>query len=330
VGFAWWHPATCPLTRLAVRNRREVEACHAVFHEDVSTEEVVVAAGIGGDAEAVVDVGYEVGEGVEFAAEGLDFGLGAAVYVEVELAAEAVAGVLAVLTHHDDGRLNGGEHGEEEVEQDEGVRVPRSAMGGDEDGAEADIGEQCDAEGDDERPGTAEAGDAVGDALAKGFLLIDELVGVAVGADTDEGLGGVDLAGGDGEHVEAGEGFLFEQDGDVVAVDLEAGGGFGGCRGGLVRDTLEHGGEAEDVAVDGLGEEDFLAVFVDEGDFDAAGEQDEGGAVGVAGFVDALLGGEVAEFDLLGEDGEFVVVEEREEGDVAEFVGGAGHIETRD
>ena len=54
-------------------------------------------------------------------------------------------------------------------------------------------------------------------------------------------------------------------------------------------------------------------------------EHDVGGAAGVVGFVDALFGGEVAEFDLLGEDGELVVVEETEEGDLAEFVGLAGH-----
>ena len=55
------------------------------------------------------------------------------------------------------------------------------------------------------------------------------------------------------------------------------------------------------------------------------GEEDEGGTVGVAGLIDALLGGEAAELDLLREDGELVVVEEREERDVAEFFGGAGH-----
>jgi hypothetical protein len=284
-----------------------------------------LAAVVGGDAEAVVDVADEVGEGVELAAEVLDFGFGAAVDVEVELAAEAVAGVLTVLAHHDDRCLDSGEHGEEEVEEDEGVRVPGRAVGGDEDGAEADVGEQGYAEGDDEGPGAAEAGDAVGDAFAEGLALVDEFIWIAVGADADKLLCGVDLAGGDGEHVEAGEGFFFEEDGDVVAVDFEAGGGLGRNGGGLVRDAFEHGGEAEDVTVDGLGEEDFLAVFVDEGDLDAAGEEDEGGAVGVAGFVNALFGVELAELYLLGEDGEFVVVKEREEGDMAEFVGGAGH-----
>ena len=180
-------------------------------------------------------------------------------------------------------------------------------------------------EGDDEGPGAAEAGDVVGDAFAEGFLFVDEFVGIAHGAAADDALGGVDLAGEDGEHVEAGHGLGLEQDGDVVAVDLDAGGGFDGDGGGLVGHAFEHGGEAEEVAVAGLGEDDFLAVFVDEGDVDGAGEHDVGGAAGLAGLVDALVGGEVAELDLLGEDGELVVVEEGEEGDVAEFVGVAGH-----
>jgi hypothetical protein len=89
--------------------------------------------------------------------------------------------------------------------------------------------------------------------------------------------------------------------------------------------TLQHGGEAEEVSVFGFGEDDFLAVFVEECDFDGAVEHDIGGAVGLTGFVDALLGGEVADFDLLGENLKLLVVEEGEEGDVAEFVGGAGH-----
>ena len=40
----------------------------------------------------------------------------------------------------------------------------------------------------------------------------------------------------------------------------------------------------------GPGEDDFLAVFVDEGDEDGAGEHDVGGTAGVAGFVDPLVG----------------------------------------
>ena len=61
---------------------------------------------------------------MELAGEVLDLGFGAAVDVIVQFAAETVLHVLAVLTHHDDGGLDAGEHGEEEVEQDVGVGVP--------------------------------------------------------------------------------------------------------------------------------------------------------------------------------------------------------------
>ncbi len=88
---------------------------------------------------------------------------------------------------------------------------------------------------------------------------------------------------------------------------------------------VEHGGEAEEVAVVGLVDEDLLLVFVDGGDFDGAGEEDVGGGAGVAELVDALAGGEGAELDLGGEDAELIVIEEGEEGDVAEFVRRAGH-----
>jgi hypothetical protein len=135
----------------------------------------------------------------------------------------------------------------------------------------------------------------------------------------------VKLAGQDGHHVHAGEGFFLDEDLDVVAVDLEEGGLVEGHGAGVVGGAFEHGGEAEELAVGGLGDEDLLLVFVDDGDVDGAGDEDIGGVSGVSGLVDALAGGEGAELDLGGEDVQFLVVEEGEEGDVAEFVGGAGH-----
>jgi alditol oxidase len=278
-----------------------------------------------GFAEEFVYVVQFVVEGFQVAAQGLDFGLGADVYVEVEFAAEAVFFVLAVLAHHDDGGLDGGEHGEEEIEQDEGVGVPGVSAGEDQDDAEDDIGAHGAEEEEDEGPGAAEAGDVVCDALAEGLFLFDDVVGIAGGAEPDEVLRGVELAGDDGEHVEAGEGLGLDEDGDVVAVDFEADGFFigGGC--GFVGSLLEHGGESEEVAVVGLVDEDFLLVFVDGGDADGTAEEDVGAVAGVAELVDALAGGEGAELDLGGEDAELVVVEEGEERDVAEFVGVAGH-----
>lgn len=251
-------------------------------------------------SEQVFQVFDFVREQVEFVAEGLDFGFAAAIDFEVEFTAEAVFGVGSVLTHHDDRGLEGGEHGEEEIEQDEGVRIPGT---GSEEDAEAGIDDEAAQEGEDELPGAAEAGYGVCDALSPSGFFFDERVGIAAGAHLDEALGGVELAAHHGEHVEAGLGLAFEKDSDVVAVNLEAGGLFCSHGVGLVRGLVEHGGEAEEAAVGGLVDENFLLVFVKGGDADVAGEENVGAQGGIADFEDALAGGEAGDFDLGGEDG---------------------------
>ena len=172
-------------------------------------------------AEMFVQVVELVVKKVDFAGKGLDFGFGAAVDFEVEFGAQAVAGVLAVLAHHDDRGLDGGEHREKEIEQNEGVRVPGAPFEQDVDGG---IDGQDNGEGDDEGPRAAKGCDAVGDAFAEGFALVDELVGVAGGTACDESLGGVDFAGDDGEEIKAGHGLALEELGEIVTVDLDAGG----------------------------------------------------------------------------------------------------------
>src|SRR5580658_3567628 len=72
-------------------------------------------------AEKVVEVAEFVVHQIQLAGEVLDLRFGAAVHFEVQLATQAVLFVLAILAHHDDGGLDGGEHGEEEVQQDERV-----------------------------------------------------------------------------------------------------------------------------------------------------------------------------------------------------------------
>ena len=134
------------------------------------------------------------------------------------------------------------------------------------------------------------------------------------------------LAGLHGEHVEAGHGAAGEEGGDVVAADFEAGAFFHGHGGGLVRRFAHHGSEAEEIAVGGLVNGDFLLVLVGGEDADAAGHDDVSVPGGIAGFEDALARGEVADFDLSGKDGGFVVVEQFKEGNVAEFFGVAGHM----
>ena len=77
--------------------------------------------------------------------------------------------------------------------------------------------------------------------------------------------------------------------------------------------------------VSGLIHDDLLIVFVHGGDADGAGDEDVGAVAGVADFVDALAGREIADFDLGGEDGGFFVVEQGEERDLAQDFGVGGH-----
>src|ERR1035438_1414760 len=56
--------------------------------------------------------------------DALDLRLGASIDVEIELSAQAIPGVLAVLAHHNDGSLHGGEHGKEEIEQNKWIGIP--------------------------------------------------------------------------------------------------------------------------------------------------------------------------------------------------------------
>jgi hypothetical protein len=118
---------------------------------------------------------------------------------------------------------------------------------------------------------------------------------------------------------------LFDEDSDVVAIDFDAGCRLCRDRGRLVRRALKHGREAEDVAVARFVDDNLLAVLVFDGDVHRSGEDNVGAPAVFAGFIDALAGCEFAQFDLGGENAEFVVIEQGEERDVAEFFWGAGH-----
>ena len=76
--------------------------------------------------------------------------------------------------------------------------------------------------GDDECPRSAEAGDPIGDALAEGHVFLDDVVGIAAGADPHQLLRGVKLAAQHGQHVHPGVRFALQQNGDIVAVHFQA------------------------------------------------------------------------------------------------------------
>src|SRR5262249_20843935 len=77
--------------------------------------------------DVVVNVVQPILEAIQAGRELDDLALRLAVDREVELAAQAILRILSVLAHHDDRRLNGGQHGQHQVEQDERIRIPPPA-----------------------------------------------------------------------------------------------------------------------------------------------------------------------------------------------------------
>ena len=98
-----------------------------------------------------------------------------------------------------------------------------------------------------------------------------------------------------------------------------------GDRVGLVRRLLQHRGEAEKLAVARLVDHDFLVIFIDGGDLDRARNHDVGLPARVADLVDPLARGESLQFDLRGQHRRLVVVEQREQRNMFQFLSVASH-----
>jgi hypothetical protein len=113
---------------------------------------------------ACVSTITSVSQGVEFLVERLDLELGLDVDLIVLLGGLAVDVLLAVLAHHDERRGVGRLERQSEVQQDEGVGVPRAHPGGD---VEDDPDEQHGRLDEDERPRAHRRRHRVGDPLAE-------------------------------------------------------------------------------------------------------------------------------------------------------------------
>src|ERR1035441_2790823 len=74
--------------------------------------------------------------------------------IEIQLAPQTILYVLAVLTHHDHRRLNGGQHGQEQIHQNEWIRIPRMVL---ERRVHPGIHHKNNGKRDDERPRAAKA-----------------------------------------------------------------------------------------------------------------------------------------------------------------------------
>ena len=115
-------------------------------------------------------------------------------------------------------------------------------------------------------------------------------------------------------------GLRVSKGGDVIAADLEAYGLFGRHRGGLMFFLLQHRSKAEEVAMDGLVDQDLLLILVGYGHVYLAGHDDVAVARRVAGFEDALARCEPRNLYLRCKYLRFVIVEKLEERYVPQFL----------
>lgn len=92
------------------------------------------------------------------------------------LAAHAVLVGLAVLRHQDDGRLDGRQHGQHQIQQDVGVGIEGVALPGQQHGIHADPDQHGQPEQQHKRPRTAKAGDRIGRALPQRALTAFQLL----------------------------------------------------------------------------------------------------------------------------------------------------------
>ncbi|QTK78493.1 hypothetical protein AT6N2_C0620 [Agrobacterium tumefaciens] len=102
---------------------------------------------------------------IDLLVQGKDLELGLQVHLIVLCGLEAVAGCLPVLRHHDDRCLNGGKHGQKQVEKDERVGIERARR--QYDCVDQRPEDQEKAEAKDKSPGAAYLGDIVGQPVAE-------------------------------------------------------------------------------------------------------------------------------------------------------------------
>src|SRR3989442_7042344 len=74
-------------------------------------------------SQQVFDVSDLLTQQIQLARKTLNVGCSAAVDIKIEFATQAVFGILPVLAHHDDRRLNGCPHGDGQVQANKRIRI---------------------------------------------------------------------------------------------------------------------------------------------------------------------------------------------------------------
>src|SRR6266436_4806464 len=114
---------------------------------------------------------------VDFFVQMPDLKLGFQINLVIVFRAQTVSRLGAVLAHHDDRSLYGGETGEDQIEKDERIRIERS--GSEQRDVRTDPHEDNSAKCNEEFPTTTELGDAVRKTFTKGEFLFELLLDVA-------------------------------------------------------------------------------------------------------------------------------------------------------
>ena len=96
-----------------------------------------------------------------------------------------------------------------------------------------------------------------------------------------------------------------------MAIDLDAHAFFEGYGPGLMRGLIEHGSESEELTRRRFVDDYLLLIFIDGGDANRAGDEDVGSIPGIADLIDSLARREVPKLYLGGENGGFLIVQER-------------------
>src|SRR5437762_5206272 len=95
----------------------------------------------------------------------------------IVLRSQPITRLRAVLAHHDDRRLDGGQTGENQVEQNKRISIKRS--GSEQHGVRTDPDEDKSAKCNEKFPTAAELGNAVGESLAESEFFFELLLDVA-------------------------------------------------------------------------------------------------------------------------------------------------------
>src|SRR5713226_5126177 len=270
----------------------------------------------------ILKIAQLIPEQIQLPRQALNFGLRAPVHGVVQFTTHAILHVLAVLAHHDDWRLNRCEQGQNEIQQNKRIRIPRRPVQAYVDGR---VDAAQDEKTNDERPRPAELHHGIRDAFGQRRFCFDHFVRVAHRAKAHEMLRGVELPPQHRQHIHSRMRLALQQRRDISAADFHALCILNGRRAGLMRRLLQHRREAKKLAVRRLIHHHFLLIFVDRGDSHFSRDHHVSLPARITHLVNALPRSEILQLHLRRQHRRLVFVEQSKQRDVFQHFGIASH-----